>query len=164
MSLNLLISLGVIILGILSLIYLVLVLTKNDLVSKINKYSHIYLRVILVGAVLGSLTYQYVLGYEPCPLCWYQRVAIFALAIISFTGNIKTSALIRKQTIIFSSIGLVVAIYHNIIDRFPQIGEICGTGTSCLMRYVNEFGFVTIQFMSAITLLSIIIIAVASKK
>ncbi len=163
-NINLLMGSGVILAGIVSLIYIILILTKNKLVPKINKYSHIYLRVLLVGAVLGSFTYEYVLGYEPCMLCWYQRIAIFSLAILSFTANIKNSALLKKQMLIISIAGFLVAIFHNIIDRFPTVGEVCGAGPSCLVRYVNEFGFITIQFMSAITLAAVIIVIIGAKK
>src|SRR5690606_30776391 len=33
-------------------------------------------------AMLGSLFYSVVLGYEPCVLCWWQRVLLFPLVII----------------------------------------------------------------------------------
>lgn len=161
---NLLMGIGTILIGLISSIYIVLILTKSELVSKINKYSHIYLRLLLVGAVIGSFTYEYVLGYTPCMLCWYQRIAIFSLAILSFTADIRTSPLLKKQMLTIASLGFLVALFHNIIDRFPTVGDTCGTGPSCLIRYVNEFGFITIQFMSAIILASVVIIIVGSKR
>ncbi|HEY0980435.1 MAG TPA: disulfide bond formation protein B [Candidatus Paceibacterota bacterium] len=158
------IAVGILLLGAFTLLALVLLLLKHPLISRISAYSNTLLRIVFVGAALGSMTYELAVGYTPCLLCWYQRMAIFPIAILLFTADIRTSLLLRKQVLILGVLGLIVALVHNYIDMVPNGLDICGAGPSCLLRYVNVFGFVTIPFMSAIVLISGIVFAVISKR
>lgn len=161
---NTTLSSGIILLGVAVILAGLALATNHPFAKTIAKYSSTILRVILVGAAIGSLTYEFLLGYNPCTLCWYQRMALFPLAILVFTANIKTSKLLQNQVLIFTGAGLIFSIYHNIIDKFPTLAEVCGTGPSCLLRYVNGFGFVTIQLMAGITLLSILVVTLCAKR
>lgn len=155
--LNTLLGIGTLTLAALTLVSIVLYVTNHQYIPTISKYSSTILRVILVGSVIGSLLYELVFGYTPCLLCWYQRMTLFPLAILVFTTTITQSRLLQKQVFIFSGIGLLFALFHNVIDIFPGAGpDVCGTGPSCLLRYVDVFGFVTIPFMSAVVLISVI--------
>ena len=105
--------------------------------------------IIFTLAVLMSFVYQYGFGYEPCLLCWYQRIAILPIAILSWTTNLRTSKLLQNQLLILSIAGFLVALFHTIIAIFPTGLDVCGaTGPSCLMRYVYELGYITIPVMS----------------
>lgn len=147
-------SLGIIGIQIGIVLFIVLWLTKSPILSKIKNYSHIILSTIFIGSALASLIYEYGFGYEPCLLCWYQRIAIFGIAILSLTSDIRNSKLLQKQILIFSILGLVIAILHNYIDLVPTGLDICGAGPSCLKRYIHEFGYITIPMMSFTALLS----------
>lgn len=147
------IALGIVILQVCIVICLYLLATKSSLVPHIASRAHILLPVIFIGSALGSLVYEFVLGFEPCLLCWYQRIAIFGIAIISLTADLRKSALLRKQVLILALGGLAVALVHNYIDIFPTGLDICGAGPSCLKRYVHEFGYITIPMMSLTVLL-----------
>lgn len=162
---NTLLALGTLALGLFTLITIVLLALKHESVSLLSKHSSTILRIILIGCAVGSLTYELVFGYSPCLLCWYQRMALFPLAILMLTANIRTSKLLQIQVLVFSSLGLLFALYHNFIDMFPGVGpDVCGTGPSCLLRYVNVFGFVTIPFMSAIVLISVIVLTLLVRR
>lgn len=161
---NTFLSISILLLGLASIFGLISFFAKNSFAKLIAKHSSLLLRVILVGAALGSLTYELILGYSPCTLCWYQRMALFPLAILVFTANIKNSKLLQNQVLTIATIGFGFSLFHNIIDRFPSVADVCGTGPSCLLRYVNSFGFVTIQMMAGITLLSIITITLCAKR
>lgn len=41
-----------------------------------------------VGLMAYALYSQHVLGYEPCPLCTFQRVAVIALGIVFLLGGL----------------------------------------------------------------------------
>lgn len=161
---NTLNALSILLFGVLALIGLIAIRARHSFTDLIARHSALILRVVFVGAVLGSFTYELVFGYTPCLLCWYQRIAIFSIAILLFTADIRTSALLRKQVIILASLGLIVALVHNYIDIVPNGLDICGSGPSCLLRYVNVFGFVTIPFMSAVVLFCGIVFAIASRR
>jgi disulfide bond formation protein DsbB len=139
--------------------------TKGSLIRFVASNLGLLLRVIFVGAAIGSLIYQYVLLYPPCLLCWYQRIAIFSTAIILCTADIRRSVLLRMQVVILSSLGLIIALFHNIIDIFPTGIDACGAnGPSCLARYVYEFGYITIPMMSATILLTGIVFPLITRR
>ncbi|MEO5645890.1 MAG: disulfide bond formation protein B [Candidatus Paceibacterota bacterium] len=140
-------------------------ITENPIAGWVSNNAHIILRVIFIGAVIGSLIYSNYFGYEPCLLCWYQRIFIFPTAILLLTDDIRKSALLQRQILLFTGAGFLIALFHNYITIFPQSGiDACGTGPSCLNLYVFQFGFVTIPLMSAIILLSGVLITVLTMR
>lgn len=160
---NTIVAVGTIALQILIIITIIGIALKKRLAILINN-SHYILRIIFSGAVILSLVYQYGFGFEPCLLCWYQRIAIFGIAILVWTADVRHNALLRKQILIFAIAGLAVALFHNYIDIFPTGVDVCGaTGPSCLIRYVYEFGYITIPIMSATTLLAGIIFTLTAR-
>jgi disulfide bond formation protein DsbB len=159
-----LIALGIILLQILVVSIVFLALTNRSLLAPLAPWTTFALRIILTGAVIGSLFFSEVKGFEPCLLCWWQRIFIFGAAILAWTGDIRKSKLLRTQVIIFSIIGLGFAILHNYIDLFPSSGlDVCGTGVSCLKRYIDAFGYITIPMMSLTVLAAAFTIALLAK-
>lgn len=148
-----LLALGTIAIQLLTVVLLIAWYRKVSFLKKIYQKSHLILSGIFITSVLGSLIFEYSFGYEPCLLCWYQRIAIFGIAILSLTGDIRKNKTLQKQILAFSIIGLLVAIFHNYIDLVPGSADVCGTGVSCLKRYVHEFGYITIPMMSFTVLL-----------
>ncbi len=152
------------------LVFLVLLivswLTDNPIAAWTAKHSGTILRIIFAGAVIGSLIYSNYFDYAPCLLCWYERICIYPVAILLFTDSIRKSALLQRQILLLSTAGFLIALFHNYITIFPDTGvDICGTsGVSCLTRYVYQFGFVSIPLMSAIVLLSGILISVLAMR
>ncbi len=157
-----LIALGTIAIQIFIVVMVVAWIMKAPLASWIGKNATVILAVIFIGSTIGSFIYQYGFGYEPCLLCWYQRIAIIPIAILSLTGNLTKSRLLRRQILILATIGFIIALFHNYIDIFPGSGvDVCGaTSVSCLVRYVYEFGYITIPMMSATILLAGILLPV----
>lgn len=164
--LNTLLAIGSLVLLVFLILLIVSWLTENPIAGWVARHSSVILRVIFGGAVVGSLIYQYYFGYEPCLLCWYQRLAIFPVAILLFTDNVRKSALLQRQILALSGAGFLIALFHNYITVFPSSGiDVCGTsGVSCLNLYVNQFGFVTIPLMSAITLLAGVLITILAMR
>lgn len=149
-----LLVLGTIGIQIATMVFIILWVTKSPFLIKIRQYSHIALAFIFIGSAFGSLIYEFVFGFEPCLLCWYQRIAIFGVAILSLTSDIRKNLLLQRQVLIFSILGLLVAIVHNYIDIIPSGVDLCGAGPSCLKRYIYEFGYITIPMMSFTVLLA----------
>lgn len=127
---------------------------------------HTISRVVFLGALAGSLIYSEYFEYPPCILCWYQRLTIFPIALLLCTANLRKSALLRTQVLLFSVFGFAVALFHTYIDIFQPNGvDICGAdGISCSARYVYEFGFVTIPLMSATVLLAGIVLTLLARR
>jgi disulfide bond formation protein DsbB len=149
-----LVALGTIGLQIATAACIVLWIGKSRLLKKIRLHSHLIIAITFISSALVSLIYEFGFGYEPCLLCWYQRIAIFGIALLSLTGDIRRNRTLQKQVLLFSLLGLGVALLHNYIDIIPSGIDICGAGPSCLKRYIYEFGYITIPMMSLTLLLS----------
>ncbi len=133
-------------------------------ISIIARYAGISIAVIFTSAALMSFIYQYGFGYEPCLLCWYQRIAIFPIAILAWTANLRKSLLLQTQLLILSIAGAAIALFHVYIDVFPTGLDVCGaTGPSCLVRYVYEFGYITIPMMSLTVLCAGVLLTLLAK-
>ena len=105
-------------------------------------------------AVLGSLIYSEILGYEPCKLCWIQRIFLYPqLVVLGFAlyGKHKGSYALLDSAFALSILGGIVALYHYLL----QLGIIpegscaaIGSAVSCAKQFVLAFGFITIPMMS----------------
>lgn len=159
------VAIGVVLMQLGLVFLIVAILTKSPLLPTIAHWATTILCILFTASVIGSLVYEHVFLYAPCVLCWYQRIAIFSIGILLFTGNLQKSALLRTQITIFAIAGGAVAIFHNILDIFPLGLDVCGVnGTSCLVRYVYAFGYITIPVMSlTILVLALIFVYIAKK-
>lgn len=115
-------------------------------------------------AMLGSLYYSEIAGFVPCTLCWYQRILMYPLTLITLVGLIKQDEYLPGYVLPFSIIGMGVSTFHYL----TQLGVIshagsCAVGVPCNLRYVNYFGFVTIPFM-ALTAFAMITLFMAATR
>ncbi|MFS0783251.1 disulfide oxidoreductase [Bacillus sp. 1P06AnD] len=114
-----------------------------------------------VIATLGSLYLSEILHFEPCKLCWFQRIAMYPLTIILGIAYVKKHWQISLYTMVLSAAGGLVSLYHYSIQMIPLLKEntpACGR-VSCTEDYFSLFGFITIPFMA---LTAFIIIFVCS--
>jgi len=161
-----LIALGTIGIQLFIVVTIIAWIRKAPFIHVVARHSGLLLRVLFVGAAVGSLIYSEILNFAPCILCWYQRLAIFPLAILSFTTNLAKSTLLRLQVLILGSAGLAVALYHKYLEIFPNSSSsVCGPdGVSCTVLYVYEFGYITIPMMSLTVLLAGILLSLVASR
>lgn len=111
-------------------------------------------------AMAGSLFFSEVMKFPPCVLCWYQRIAMYPLAIILIPGLLKFDRHITRYIWPLVGIGWVIAAYHNLLyyKVIPESASPCVQGVSCTTVFVKYFGFLTIPLMSfgAFTLIAIL--------
>ena len=104
---------------------------------------------VAVIATAGSLVFSEAIGYEPCELCWYQRIAMYPLVVVFGVDLVGGGLQTRRYALPLAVVGFLVSVYHYLVQVFPDAGGgVCGTGVSCSARYVEEFGFVSIPFMA----------------
>jgi disulfide bond formation protein DsbB len=110
----------------------------------------------------GSLIFSEVIGYEPCELCWYQRITMYPMVAIFGVDLFGNGSRTRRYALPLAVAGFCISVYHYILQLFPSAGEgVCGTGVPCSARYVEEFGFVSIPFMAGVAFALIIAILLA---
>ncbi|MCV9899776.1 disulfide bond formation protein B [Exiguobacterium sp. N5] len=116
-------------------------------------------------AVLGSLFFSEYLKLPPCNLCWYQRIFLYPIPIISIVAYRTNDLLFNFYTGILSFIGLLFAAYHTYIQNNQYNSMFCSISSeSCTTIHYELFGFVTIPFLSFITFLSIFLISVLKER
>jgi hypothetical protein len=117
-----------------------------------------------LGATLGSLYYSEVVGFPPCLLCWYQRIAMYPLVLILGVGVIRADAGVWRYGLPLSVVGLLIAAYHVVIQYRPALDVVtCDAAAPCTVRYVAAYGFVSIPFMAGCGFLLISAVLFASR-
>ena len=102
-------------------------------------------------AIAGSLGYSEIIGFDPCLLCWWQRVFIypqFFLFAIAFVKGYSREVFDYSR--ILSIIGGAISLYHYYTQRVGHTSLTCGTdgAVSCTEQYVFGFGYITIPMMT----------------
>jgi len=116
---------------------------------------------VAVIATVGSLYFSEIRGYEPCELCWYQRILMYPLVIILTVAYLQKNTKIAVTTATFSIIGGCISLYHYGIQKLSFLADsapACGR-VPCTGQYINYLGFITIPFLA---LTAFIMIAVLS--
>ena len=110
--------------------------------------------LIATVSALGSLFFSDVMGFAPCILCWYQRIAIFPLVLILPTGLFPFDAKVAKFALPLAIAGLVTAVYHNLLyaGLIPKSIQPCTQGVPCTEKYIELFGFLSIPLLSLLAL------------
>ena len=99
----------------------------------------------------GSLYFSEVAHYTPCTLCWYQRIAMYPLVLILGIAIFRRDISVRIYAIPLAVIGAVIAVYHWLLERFPELDYgACSAGVPCTQKWFEEFGFVTLPFLALV--------------
>jgi disulfide bond formation protein DsbB len=104
---------------------------------------------VALFTTLGSLYLSEIAHFTPCPLCWYQRICMYPLFVALLVGGLRRDREVYAYVLPPAFIGAGFALYHTQLQAFPQQSHpFCKGFDPCTVRYVWEFGFVSIPFMS----------------
>lgn len=123
--------------------------------------------LVALTATLGSLFYSEIAGFEPCKLCWFQRIFMYPMAVILGIAWWKEDKKIFRYTTALSIVGAFIAAYHYLL----QIGaapslipcSTVGYSVSCTQTFTMTFGYITIPLMSLTAFLMIFLFAQPEK-
>jgi disulfide bond formation protein DsbB len=107
--------------------------------------------LLVTASVTISLFFSSVLEYEPCVLCWYQRICLFPLIFIFAAGLLPTfDKSVIKYALPLTIVGGLTALYHSLLYAgiIPENIQPCSQGVSCTEKYIELFGFISIPMMS----------------
>lgn len=122
--------------------------------------------IITLIATAGSLFYSEVAGYEPCKLCWFQRIFMYPQTVLLGTALYRKYPSIMNYTLPLSIIGAAIAAYHyllqlNIAPSLPC--SAVGYSVACSQRFVMSFGYITIPMMSFTAFLLLTLFALGGR-
>lgn len=104
---------------------------------------------VAVVATAGSLFMSEVRGFTPCELCWYQRIAMYPLAVILPVAAARGDRQVWRYVVPVALIGLTVSIYHVQLEWFPDQDHLaCSLDVPCTVIWFREFGYITIPMMA----------------
>lgn len=117
------------------------------------------------AAMAGSLVYSDLIGYPPCLFCWYLRIAFYPQVLLFAMALFKKDKKIVDYALGLSTFGLLVSIMHVISENVGASPLPCeASGPSCLIKYVYEYGFITIPVMGLVSLATLFLILLISKR
>ena len=128
-------------------------MSQSDKAAKTN-WTLLFLGWLLVSvSTTISLFFRTVLEYEPCVLCWYQRMCLFPMILILGAGlfpNFDKSVI--KYSLPLAIAGGLTAFYHTLLYAgiIAESIQPCSKGVSCTEKYFELFGFVSIPMLSFI--------------
>lgn len=119
----------------------------------------------LAGTFL-TLFYSEYLQYKPCDLCWFQRIFLYSQIVLYGLALWKKDFSIFVYTFALSLFGLMIAIYHHLLQIGYNVYKPCSDApfaVDCAKPSFIEFGFVTFPFMAVVlfmflTVLSFVVI------
>jgi disulfide bond formation protein DsbB len=96
-----------------------------------------------------------------------QRIFLYPQLVLFGLGLYKKDKSIFDYSLIFAILGSITSIYHIYVEAGGTAGLACADpsyqGVSCSVRYVYEFGYVTMPSMALTLSLFIIILALNHK-
>src|SRR3989344_3377205 len=109
----------------------------SKLFNFLGKKFLILLLFIALVATLGSLFYSEIAGYQPCQLCWYQRILMYPQVLLLALALWRKELSILNYTALLSLFGAALAGYHYLMQLgvAPALGcAAIGYSISCSQR------------------------------
>ncbi len=130
----------------------------------LGKNTILFAFFVSVAAVAGSLFYSEIIGFEPCVLCWWQRIFLYPLVIIFGLALWKKAPKPFLYATPLAILALVVATYHSYVSLGGTSVLPCtAVGGACAKVYVLAFGYITLPLMGLTIALFILLLAWADK-
>lgn len=120
--------------------------------------------IIATMATVSSLFLSEVAGFPPCKLCWYQRIFMYPQVIVLGVGLLYNDLKARLIALILSIIGVLIAVYHILVQFFPASFKCSDEVANCALKSFTYYGFITIPVMSLVAFLAIIVVLLFSFK
>ena len=111
---------------------------------------------VAVGATIGSLYFSEVADFIPCELCWYQRIAMYPLAVLLVMASVRRDQSMLLYVRVIALLGLAVSAYHVWVQWFPEKSNFCEFDNPCSARWVEAFDQITIPQMAGLSFVLII--------
>lgn len=87
-------------------------------------------------------------GFEPCELCWFGRILMYPLVVLSGVALLKEDRKFTDYVLPMSIPGLLLGFYHYGLQKlsFPNPFR-CTAANPCSALQVNYLGFITIPLL-----------------
>lgn len=122
---------------------------------------------IALLSTIGSLIYQFVYQTPVCELCWWQRIFLYPIEIITLVAVWKKTKESHITVAILAAIGLFFASYHYYYhfqgfvlgNKLTMPCSYGGLLPACTDSPILVFGFITIPLMGVLIFGSVLLLA-----
>jgi disulfide bond formation protein DsbB len=105
--------------------------------------------MVAAVAMAGSLYLSEGAHFVPCKLCWYQRIAMYSLAVVLGVAALRRRRDVALYAAPLAAIGAGISVYHMLIEQFPRLeSSVCDVSAPCTLIWTKRFGFETIPTMA----------------
>ncbi|MDO8499407.1 MAG: disulfide oxidoreductase [bacterium] len=131
-----------------------------------NQNALLFAFIVAILSTGGSLFYSDVLGYDPCKLCWLQRIFMYPQVILLGLAWWKKDRGVAFYSIPLAIIGGLIALYHYFsqLGWLPAACAVVGYSVSCSQKFVLQFGYITIPLMAVTAFVLMILFLAIGKK
>lgn len=114
--------------------------------------------LVALTATSGSLYMSNFLGWEPCRLCWFQRIAIYPMVVLLAAALVLDKDDVADYVLPLAMIGIPISVYHYLVQRVDQFQSAgCSVlSVSCETTYTFYFGYMSIPMMALTALVALL--------
>jgi disulfide bond formation protein DsbB len=133
-------------------------------VSKVSEVLTSFYReislIFVAAATSGSLYFSQVLGWEPCLMCWYQRILMYPLVLIFGVAVILEKPDVEDYALPIALMGSGLSFYHYLVQRIEafQSSGCSVTQISCETQYTYYFDYITVPMMAFTVFLTVAVL------
>ncbi|NMM53061.1 disulfide oxidoreductase [Paenibacillus aquistagni] len=123
----------------------------------IRRYAIYFAWIVSLVATSGSLYMSEILLWEPCRLCWYQRIFMYPLVLILGIAAYRNDRSVLRYGLPMAIIGGSISIYHYMVQKVPGMAEAapCRVGIPCDSDYLDLYGWITIPLLALVAFILI---------
>jgi disulfide bond formation protein DsbB len=99
----------------------------------------------------GSLFFSAVAPSVPCELCWFQRIFMYPIAIVTLLAALFNDHRAARYLLPLPVIGAGFSVYHLLVEHgvvHQSQGCLISAPGGCAVKWINEFGYVTIPALA----------------
>ncbi len=126
----------------------------------LTRWAPVAAGLVAVAATLGSLYFSEIADFVPCRLCWFQRTAMYPLALILSIAAVRRDRRVFVYALPLAVIGSLVSAYHVREQLFPPETDSCDILNPCSARWVDAFGAFTIPEMAGTSFVLITVLGI----
>jgi disulfide bond formation protein DsbB len=116
--------------------------------------------VVAAIATGGSLFYSQIAGFIPCEFCWFQRMMIYPLSILTLLIAVRGDNRAARYLLPLPVVGAGTSIYHMLLEQhvIKEPGACTLTGGGCTANWIalHSFGYLTIPTLALTAFLLLI--------
>jgi disulfide bond formation protein DsbB len=107
--------------------------------------------VVSASATGASLFFSEIANFVPCELCWYQRICLYPLSIITLLAALASDYRVARYLLALPVVGAMLAVYHLLVENgvvSQSSACLVSAPGGCATKWIDEFGFITIPTLS----------------